>query len=229
MSRTASRHGIFVAAITIVGLLSGCSRDHTIVGNDQIVGSGRIVSEARSPGTYSGIQLLGVGKVYVTQDSVESLRIEADDNIVGLVETSVSGGDLTIQLRDGSYSNITLRIYATLKRPGLLSCSGAGEIRTTGALRVDSLTCRLTGAGVISVSGTTTNQTIEITGAGSVLNFDLVSSRCSASISGSGVIETTATESLQAAIAGTGTITYGGNPTAVHTLITGVGTIRPRN
>ena len=94
--------------------------------------------------------------------------------------------------------------------------------------RVDSLACRLTGTGIISVSGTTTNQTIEISGAGSVLNFDLVSSRCTASISGSGVIETTATESLQAAIAGTGTITYGGNPTVLHTSIAGVGTIRPR-
>ena len=229
MPRTTSRHGTLVAAIAVVGLLSGCSRDHTIVGNDQIVGSGRIVSEARSPGIFSGIQLLGVGKVYVTQDSVESLRVESDDNIIGLVETTVSGGVLTIQLRDGSYSNITLRIYATLKHPGLLSCSGAGEIRTTGALHIDSLACRLTGAGIISISGTATAQTIEITGAGNFLNFDLVSSRCSASISGSGLIETTAPESLKAAIAGTGTITYGGNPTVVQTSITGVGTIRPRN
>lgn len=228
MPRTLLYHVAFAAALVILGLSSGCSRDHTIVSNDQISGSGRIVSETRSPGTYSGIQLLGVGNVYVTQDSVESLRIEADDNIIGLVESTVSGGVLTIQLRDGSYSNITLRIYATLKRPGLLSCSGAGEIRTMGALRVDSLTCRLKGAGVISVSGTTTNQTIEITGTGSVLNFDMISSHCSASISGTGVIETTVTESLQAAIAGTGTITYGGNPTVVHTSIAGVGTIRPR-
>jgi hypothetical protein len=229
MSRTTSRHRTFAAAITILGLLSGCSREHTIVGNDQIVGSGRIVSESRSPGTYDGIQLLGVGKVYVTQDSVESLRIESDDNIIGFVETTVSGGVLTVQLRDGSYSNITLRVYATMKHPGLLSCSGAGEIRTTGAVHIDALVCRLTGAGIISISGTSADQTIEINGAGSILNFDMVSSRCSASISGSGVIETTATESLQAAIAGTGTITYGGNPTVVHTSIAGFGSIRPRN
>ena len=229
MLRTASRRGALLVAIAVVILLTGCSRDHTIVGNDEIVGSGRIVSESRSPGSYTGIQIIGVGMVYVTQDSVESLRIESDDNIIGLVETTVSGGVLTIQLRDGSYSNITLRIYATLRSPALLSCSGAGEMRTTGALHCGSLACRITGAGIISVSGTATNQTIEITGAGSVLNFDMVSSRCSASISGSGVIETTATESLQAAIAGTGTITYGGNPAVVQTSITGVGSIRPRN
>ena len=79
----------------------------------------------RASGTDSGIQLIGVGKVYVTQDSVESLRIESDDSIIGFVETNVPGGVLAIQLRDGSYNNIMLRIYATVKRPGLLSCSGA--------------------------------------------------------------------------------------------------------
>jgi hypothetical protein len=194
--------------IALIGFLAGCSRNQTIVGDDQIVGSGRIVSEARPRGSYSGIQVVSVAKVFVTQDSVESLRIEADDNIIGLVESTVSGDLLTVSLRDGSYSNITVRVYASMSRLSLLSLTGAGEIRTTGPISTEALTCRIAGGGTMTLIGTATDQTADITGAGSIFNFGLLSPRCSASIAG--------------------TITYAGNPPTVHNSITGVGVVHPR-
>jgi hypothetical protein len=44
-------------------------------------------------------------------------------------------------------------------------------------------------------------------------------------VSGSGRILVTATESLDAAVPGTGAITYSGNPAHVTTSITGVGAV----
>jgi len=44
-------------------------------------------------------------------------------------------------------------------------------------------------------------------------------------LTGSGLIQVTATTSLDAAVPGTGAIIYGGNPPQVSTSVTGTGTI----
>ena len=119
-----------IAALGILSsILMGCSNDNSVVdNNNQIMGSGRIVSELRSATGAHGIHITSVGKVYVTQDTVESVRIEADDNIIGLISSSISAGVLEVKLHDGSYSNVTIRIYATPKNISLLSFTGAGEM-----------------------------------------------------------------------------------------------------
>lgn len=44
-------------------------------------------------------------------------------------------------------------------------------------------------------------------------------------VSGSGLIQVTATTSLDAEVPGTGAIVYGGNPVQVTTSVTGIGTV----
>ena len=215
-----------MAIVTSVG---GCTKDEIIVDNDHIVGSGRIVSEARNVGSYDGIHVTNFADVIITQDSVESLRIEADDNVIGSIQTSVSGKTLIVGLPDGSYSNVTVRLYASMKDISLLESSGAADFQTTGPIQTDAITCRITGAGTIRLSGTATQQIVEIVGAGNVHNFDLVCSYCSASISGSGTIEVHVTQQLDAVIMGAGSITYMGNPPVVHQSISGVGIISAKH
>ena len=222
------KHAVYAGMMAATLMWVACSKDDTAIVNDQIVGSGRLISEVRTVPSFDGIRVTNFGKVFVTQDTVESLRIEADDNIIQRVRTSVSGGILVVGLDNGSYDHITVNIYASMRSIRRLESVGAADFLSTGPVEMDTISCRITGAGSITLSGTASQENVEIIGAGSIRNFDLVASRCFASISGTGNIEVTATQELDAVIAGTGTITYGGNPPVVHGSITGVGTIEPR-
>jgi hypothetical protein len=220
--------GVPATFVLLLLLLNGCTKNENVVGNEQIIGSGRVVSQARAVGTFSGIQVTNVGKVFVTQDTVESLRIESDDNIIDRVVTSVSNGVLVVGLRDGSYNNVTLRIYASMRSIKRLESTGAADFSTVNSIQTDSIVCRIKGAGNIALTGSAAVEIVEITGAGNVNNFGLASGRCTAIITGTGNIEVNVTQQLDAVITGTGTITYAGNPAVIHQTITGVGSLRQR-
>jgi len=221
-------HSALVTGVMALALVwPGCTRNEVVEENDQIVGSGRLISEMRSVSPFTGIRVVNFGKVFITQDTVSTLRIEADDNILDRVETSVTNGQLIVGLRQGTYNNVTLNVTASMRDIRSLESVGAADFRTLAPVHLDSIDCRITGAGSVSLAGTANVESVEITGAGDVHNFGLVASYCFASISGTGTIEVTATQQLDAVIAGAGTIVYAGNPPIVHQSITGVGSIRP--
>jgi hypothetical protein len=219
---------IFGVGITI-SLFFGCSEKENPVDNNQMIGSGKLVSESRAVGAFTGIQVTSFAKVYITQDTVESLRIETDDNILDRVVTSLNSNTLVVGLRDGSYSNVTLNVYASIKAIQRLESTGAAEFLSTNSLQTDSLTCKSTGAGIFTLTGTTIYENIEITGSGDIHNFNLLSSYCHIIISGAGNVEVNVSQQLDATITGTGNITYAGNPPVLHQLITGIGTILPKH
>ena len=207
----------------------GCSDNETVVGGDRIEGSGRIVSDVRDVGPFEGVFVNSFARVFVKQDTVASLRIEADDNVIGRVQTAVAGGILLIGMQNGSYEHVTVRVYVSMQRISLLENAGAAEFESVGDLRCGSIVCRITGAGTIRLAGTADEQTAEISGAGTISNLELVSSRCIARISGTGNIEVVATQRLDAWISGVGSVTYGGDPPEVFQWVTGVGVVRATN
>jgi hypothetical protein len=226
MSRFNANH-IFLIGFAITGLFfSGCTKNESAIDSNQIVGSGTLVSETRAVGSFTGIQITSFANVYMTQDTIESLRIESNDNIIGLVVTSVYNNTLVVSLRDGSYSNVTVNVYASMKNIKLLESIGAASFSSTHPIQTDSITCKITGTGSISLTGKTNYESIVITGSGDVRTSNLISSFCSVSISGAGNVEVNVTQRLDATIAGTGTIIYKGNPSVIQKVITGVGVVR---
>jgi hypothetical protein len=215
--------------VITISLFYGCLKNENPVNNDQIVGSGRLVSESLNLGTYTGIQVTNFAKVFITQDTLESLRIESDDNIIGYVETSVNSGALVVGLRDGPYSNVTVNVYTSMKNIKRLESTGAADFSSTNSIQTDTLTCRITGAANVTLAGITNYENIEIIGSGNVHNLNLLSSFCRVTISGAGNVEVSAAQQFDATIAGSGNITYSGNPPVVHQIITGVGVIQPKH
>lgn len=213
---------------SILMIHGGCAGNETIIGTEQVVGSGRIVSETRVVPTFTGIRITNYARVVLTQDTVQALRIEADDNILNRIQVQVVSGVLVVGLPEGSYNNITVVVLASLRTISLLESTGAADFSVTAPVSLENLTCRIIGAGSFTLSGTVEQETIEITGAGNVRNFGLVAAKCSALISGAGSIEVTVAKQLDATIMGTGLITYAGNPPVVNRSVMGVGSIGPR-
>jgi hypothetical protein len=207
--------------------IAGCTNHSS--NPDQIVGSGRLVSESRGLPTFSGIQVTGIAKVVIKQDTLQSLRIEADDNIMDRITTAVSNGLLVIGLKEGSYNNITINVFASMKTIDRLECVGTADFATSGPIQTNGITCRVTGVGSITLSGTATNQTIALTGTGDIHNFGLISSHCTATITGLGNLEVNVTQQLDAVVSGSGSIVYAGNPGIVNKTIVGIGSVRPKS
>ncbi len=117
----------------------GCNKSSDINNNDTIYGSGKIVSQTREVEECSGLTIQNIGDVYLTQDNSQSIRIEADENILDQVISSKVNGALVVGLKDGSYSNVTLRAYVSLKTIESITINGAGKITTQNSLNCDNL------------------------------------------------------------------------------------------
>jgi len=105
-----------------------------------------------------------------------------------------------------------------------LKLSGSGVISVTG-IKAKGLTVILSGGGVLRASGSATRVDVTLGGSGDAQLKGLVARDVHAVVSGSGRILVTATESLDASVPGAGAIVYSGNPAQVTTNITGSGAV----
>ena len=202
-----------------------------------IRGSGVVVSEVRPVGEFRRIQLFFATpaappltavsvEVTVGQD-LSPLRIEAEDNLIGLIST---------QVRDGALQITTSRPYApttavkvsvnvpTLDRVELL---GVGDFNVTG-LSGDLFEAFISGVGSVVASGAVDSVDVILRGVVSASLFNLEATHARAWLLGFGSVEVNAGESLFARVHGFGTVVYTGNPSQVDAEVKGFGAIRPR-
>jgi hypothetical protein len=215
-----------LAFITATLLFTYC--DHVNEGEEidqNVVGSDRISSEYRSPAPFRGIRIQNFGNVFVTQEQTQSLKIEADDNIIKDVITTVENGVLSVGLRGKSYSNITLHVYASMPTIEKLLIDGAGNIVVEKPITSTDITASINGTGNLSLKGVANYLTCTINGAGNINAFDFLVNKCTALINGTGNCELNVSRELTASITGTGKIIYDGNPATLNSSISGSGKI----
>jgi hypothetical protein len=216
-------------------------------------GSGRAATESRAPGAFDAIAVAGSIDVRVRPSATPAVRVTADDNLVGLVETEVEDGahgrTLRIALRRGErvrprtpirvvVDAVTLRAVAlsgsgdlALERfetPALaLSISGAGDA-VLRDLHTGALSVRIAGSGDVRAGGRADEATLSIAGSGDADLSALSAGTVEVSIAGSGDADVTAERSLKVRIAGSGDVRYGGGATEVRSSVVGSGSVRAR-
>jgi len=199
----------------------------------KVEGSGNVAKEERPVSDFSRVSLRGGGELNVTQGDQESLSIEADDNILPLIETEVSHGTLSIGPKDRrelrpskptkinlavkKLEGITLSGAATMKASSLsaekleIKTSGSGEI-AIDALTADALNVRINGSGDCNLAGRADTQTIHVSGSADYRAGKLEGRSVTLSISGSGDAVVWARETLDVKIRGSGRVEYYGQP-----------------
>ena len=173
--------------------------------------------------------------VYETGNTCKA-RITGPDNIVPLVKTDISNGNLSIRFgRDTHISgNPNVTIFVTAPTVSGYSVTGSGSILikskldmashdikitvtgsggiTTRTIQCKSLNCR----GNISIKGSAGEAVLKVTGSGNIDAGTLATKRTSASITGSGTIACHATDEINTSTTGSGYISYQGNPKKEH-------------
>lgn len=223
------RPHIFIALISFA-LLTSCLDDDFNSGNDErFRGSGVVITETRELASFDAIVSSPAIELVVMQGTNQLVEVVSDDNLIDRVITRVStDGQLTIELEEGSYENLTLQVNIVI--PELISVEnlGAGAIDISGFTGQESLTLKNTGAASFAVAGSANQLIIELLGAGNIAAFDFAVNTVSINLTGSGNIEVSASELISGSLLGAGNIRYRGEPT-IDVNITGAGSVVDAN
>lgn len=195
-----------LAFLAIAVLISVVAHGYTFgsSASPTVRGSGTPAVETRALPPFTGVTMGGDLNVDVRIGTPQRVAVSADDNLLRRVKTAVRSGTLRITT-PGSFSAVTpMRVAITVPYVDALRLSGTGAMLATGS--TPTLDAKLDGTGAMRLSG-------------------LVARDVHATLSGTGAITVTATRSLDAAIPGTGQITYGGLPQQVTQSITGAGAV----
>jgi hypothetical protein len=210
-------------------------------------GSGNIVSETRKVSGFDDVSVDYPASVFISQGSTESVKVEADDDVLPGLKTEVSNNELRIfYKRDGEKRvtpTKTVVITITVKDLEAVNFSSAGDltiegiksddldINLSGAGEIDlkdvtlnGLSVNLSGAGSMSASGTADDMSLNISGFGDFKAKELQSKTANVNISGAGSATVWAEDELDATISGAGSVNYYGSPSVTKN-VNGVGSI----
>lgn len=215
----------------------------------KVSGSGSIVTEQRSVADFTEIRNEMSGDVYVSEGSGFSVQVEAQQNIIDVIETVISANTLTLRLKSNTIlkSNTSIKIHITMPKLNGLQVSGSGNVEALTDFNTDDLNLRVSGSGNVSLNkifatnvtakisgsgavsgagGTVDSEVLDISGSGSIDLTNLEAKTGDIKISGSGNARVFVTESLKIRISGSGNVYYKGTPT-IDLNTSGSGNVQP--
>ncbi len=232
---------VIIAAVVVIALVAGSAA--IVFGGS--LGSGNVVAQTRSVSGFNRIAVHGIGNLIIDQTGQESLKVEAEDNLMDKIVTEVNNGTLSIRYNTGwwpIWPRKDINYYLTVKDVQEISISGSGSVRSSNLkttnlnlvlsgsgkadlkAQVEQLSSQVSGSGDITVSGTAARQSLGIGGSGTYRARDLASKEASITVSGSGHAVVNATQILNVTISGSGDISYLNSP-QINQQISGSGKV----
>ncbi len=133
-----------------------------------VTGSGQQAAETRDVPPFSAVDLSGVGAVTVTIGRRPELRVEADDNLLPALTSSVVGSTLEL----GTRSGVTLRPKTPIRyqviatQLAAVRVSGSGSVQAVD-LDLDRIEVAISGSGEVRLAGIAAEQRVVVSGSGS--------------------------------------------------------------
>ncbi len=217
------------------------------VGGERIRGNGNVNTENRSVSSFTGIEVSGNAEIIIKQDSVYSVKVEADENLLNHIMTEVDGNTLEIYPRNHANLKSTRGIKVYISGPSIIyykasgACiistenkitstekvyidlSGASDVRME--LMAPTIEAELSGAGSIIISGQTKDFKVDGSGSTKIRCGDLLAENVMLDLSGASDAEVYASVKLDVEVSGAADVKYKGNAT-VRKDISGAGSVR---
>jgi hypothetical protein len=132
--------------VAAMGTLSGCYYGPCIDG------SGPVVSEIRVAEGFTGVTNTASFDVYITRADSFSVEVIAQENLLPVIETYVSGRTLIIQTDNNTCyrSGLPVEVHITMPGTEFLSLEGSGEVYADLLTSVD-VEISNSGSGIIEV------------------------------------------------------------------------------
>lgn len=212
----------------VIGL-NGCDR-YCMEGNGKIKSEYRVVSD------FNSIENSTSFDVKITYDTITSIRVDADENLLESINTSVRNGNLIIDSDNDqcvkSYSSVLINVRMPQLERIELNGSGSLDaynfncsdliIKNTGSgdidireLSTNKITMILTGSGDLYLDGMATEADYSVSGSGDINGFDLKAENATIKSSGSGDVSCYVYNHLGVTLSGSGDVVYAGPSTLI--------------
>jgi Putative auto-transporter adhesin, head GIN domain len=193
-------------------------------GRGRVVGNGQRASEERPIGPITAIRSDGALQLTVKNGLPPSLTVEADKNILPIIKTTVTNGQLEIYSVE-SYSTDG-RINVSVSSPNITDISTAGSNRITAeGFDGGPLSIVMNGSSSAVLAGKVASLTCVMGGANHLTAQQLAADSANITLNGSGDASVDARRQIVAQISGAGSITVYGNPKERNTQVNGAGRI----
>jgi hypothetical protein len=221
-----------IAIILFINLLS------VPVWAQAIKGKGELKKKEIAVGSFKHLYHQSSMNLVIT-NKVSKITIEADENLLDLVNVSVNNGVLTIKDPDKQWfsSKNILKIYVPAQPLNTLRNEGSGnlfveeiiesddfKLENQGSgnlvlrLRTNTLEIKDVGAGNTNIEGQAQSFTLVSGGSGNLNAEKLQANTATVEMSGSGNAKISCKQNLSVTINGTGNLSYLGSPTLVKQL-----------
>ncbi len=192
-------------------------------------GSGNIITESRNVSAFTGVSVSSGIEMELKMGSPASVQVEADDNVIESIETTVSNGQLTIRTRGMNLNNAHMKVLITTPGIDQLKASGGAEIQVNklvsetriacqasggasieGDLDAPEISVEASGGAEITLTGRTRNLSVEASSGGSIHAAQLMSEQTKASASSGASAHVHSSVSLDAHASSGGELSYRG-------------------
>ena len=215
---------VFLFALSI-GVISAVSCSYgNMLG---VQGSGNLKSEKRDVSDFKEVEAGGAVTVEITAQKDFSLEVEADDNLLSLIKTEVSGDTLKISMRDRISPKNKIRIKISLPELNGLDISGASNAIVSN-VKTDSLRLEASGASKITIDGEANSLESEASGASRIDAENLKVEDADVQANGASNTTVSATNKLKADASGASTIYYTGEPNSFSPNTSGASSVKKK-
>ncbi len=198
---------------------------------------------------FRAVASTGSFDVVLKQGGSESVKVEADADVINEIITEVRNGTLMIHSKNthnwgNFWNNRKIMIYVVAKDLNSINLSGSGDIRIDnefntnklelrlsgsgdfkGSVNVKTLEASISGSGDFSIAGKADESTVSISGSGDFDARNLITKSTAIRVSGSGDASIYASEKVEASVSGSGDVHYSGHPKSVSKVAHGSGDI----
>jgi hypothetical protein len=213
----------------------------------KVTGHGPVVKQTRTPASFNALKVNLPGEVIYTVAAEHKIEIEAQKNILDLIETPVVNSELELKFKEpvDLPSNEILRVIVSAPTLNTIVLNGSANLTTLGSFQPSDLFLQLKGSGNVNMpslvtrelfaivsgsgdlkvaQGDTFVEELSVNGSGSVDLNGVTARHATTSIKGSGSIKLNVSETMFCRITGSGSVYYKGNP-LIETDIRGSGRV----
>jgi len=192
--------------------------------NDFIQGNGNRISQVKKLNTFYAISNQIIANIRIVSARHYSIMITADENIMPFIATNIINNELVIASDKNFSSREVIDIKIEVPFINKVRQLGIGFIQIDD-MQTNKLSLIIEGQGNINAKGRVEELKADIFGTGNMNLKHLLSKNAYLNITGSGNIEVSAYNELNASIDGIGNIRYSGKPNIIRQSITGIGQV----
>ena len=234
-----------VSLLLIVVLALGCTS--CVIGgwDNGISGNGKVVEDVRDISGFTGVIVSSGIDVLLSEGDHFEVRVEADENLIEVIETKLNGSMLEVGTDRVNIRNAkSKKVHVTLPKLAKLKISSAGDCHGQTAFHCDDLDLGISSAGDLTLevearridlgisssgdaklAGKADVFNVSMSSAGDLYAYDLQAGEVKVDVSSAGDARVFATDEISMSASSAGNIYYKGDARVIRSSTSSAGDI----